>query len=167
MDEIWMRNQYSMGIRGKTGVSSMALGKRCRIRLLKRKGDLGISVKKRAGTLLYDTVSQSAGTGYGREGCFPSGRGSVEPEASADESVPSKYEWRTTLCRMNVITCGQQCGRTHNRFWDSYVFAPVAGETVMLLKTKCAMMRHLKAGPETAPPGHLRNPMVDPIPLQP
>ena len=110
-----MRNQYSMGIRGKTGVSPMALGKRCRIRLLKRKRDLDISVKKRAGTILYDAVSQSAGTGYGREGYSPSRQVGFDPERKAVETLPIKYEWRATPCSKRIIHCGTTYEHTRNR----------------------------------------------------
>ena len=110
-----MRNQYSMGIRGKTGVSPMALRKRCRIRLPIRKGDLDISVKKRAGTILYDAVSQSAGTGYGREEYSPSRQVGFDPERKAVETLPIKYEWRATPCSKRIIHCGTTYEHTRNR----------------------------------------------------
>jgi hypothetical protein len=69
-------------------------------------------------------ASQSAGTGYGREEYSPSRRVSFDPEARAVESILIKYEWRATLCRMNVIHCGTTYGRPHNRLWDDYGFAP-------------------------------------------
>jgi hypothetical protein len=69
-------------------------------------------------------ASQSAGTGYGREEYSPSRRVSFEPERKAVETVLVKYEWRETLCRMNVIPCGQACGPAHNRLWDNTGYAP-------------------------------------------
>jgi len=69
-------------------------------------------------------ASQSAGTGYGREEYSPSRIVSFEPERKAVETVLIKYEWRETLCRMNVISCGTTYGSTRNRLWDSYGFAP-------------------------------------------
>ena len=69
-------------------------------------------------------ASQSAGTGYGREEYSPSRRVSFEPERKAVETVLIKYEWRETLCRMNVIPCGQAYGPAHNRLWDNYGYAP-------------------------------------------
>lgn len=69
-------------------------------------------------------ASQSAGTGYGKEEYSPSRRVSFEPERKAVETVLIKYEWRETLCRMNVIPCGQACGPAHNRLWDNYGYAP-------------------------------------------
>jgi hypothetical protein len=69
-------------------------------------------------------ASQSAGTGYGREEYSPSRQVSFEPEARAVETILVKYEWRATLCRMNVISCGTTYGQTHNRLWDNYGFAP-------------------------------------------
>jgi len=70
-------------------------------------------------------ASESAGTGYGREEYSPSRTVSFEPERRAVETVLIKYEWRETLCRMNVISCGQQPhGYTPNRLWDTYGYAP-------------------------------------------
>ena len=40
------------------------------------------------------------------------------------ESILIKYEWRSNLCRMNVISCGTTYGNTGNRLWDNYGFAP-------------------------------------------
>ena len=67
---------------------------------------------------------QSAGTGYGREEYSPSRQVSFEPERMAVETVLIKYEWRATLCRMNVISCGTTYGLARNRLWDNYGFAP-------------------------------------------
>ena len=69
-------------------------------------------------------ASQIAGTGYGREEYSPSRQVSFEPEARAVETILIKYEWCETLCRMNVISCGTIYGRTHNRLWDDYGYAP-------------------------------------------
>ncbi len=69
-------------------------------------------------------ASQSAGTGYGREEYSPSRIVSFEPERKAVETVLIKYEWRETLCRMNVISCGTTYGSTRNRLWDNYGYAP-------------------------------------------
>ena len=68
--------------------------------------------------------SQSAGTGWGREEYSPSRQVSFEPERRAFETVLIKYEWRETLCRMGVISCGRTVGRNHNRLWDDYGYAP-------------------------------------------
>jgi hypothetical protein len=69
-------------------------------------------------------ASQSAGTGWGREEYSPSRQVSFEHERRAVETVLIKYEWRETLCRMGVISCGQTVGRNHNRLWDDYGYAP-------------------------------------------
>lgn len=69
-------------------------------------------------------ASQSTGTGWGREEYSPSRQVSFEPERRAVETVLIKYEWRETLCRMKVISCGQACGPVHNRLWDHYGYAP-------------------------------------------
>jgi len=69
-------------------------------------------------------ASQSAGTGYGREEYSPSRQVSFEPERRAVETVLIKYEWRETLCRMNVISCSRPYGQPPNRLWDHYGYAP-------------------------------------------
>lgn len=69
-------------------------------------------------------ASQSAGTGYGREEYSPSRQVSFEPERRAVETVLIKYEWRETLCRMNVVSCGRPYGQPPNRLWDRYGYAP-------------------------------------------
>jgi hypothetical protein len=69
-------------------------------------------------------ASQSAGTGYGREEYSPSRQVSFEPEGRTVETILVKYEWRATLCRMNVIHCGTTYGKTRNRLWDDHGFAP-------------------------------------------
>jgi len=69
-------------------------------------------------------ASQSAGTGYGREEYSPSRQVSFEPEARAAESILIKYEWRATLCRMNIIHCGTTYSHSRNRLWDDYGYAP-------------------------------------------
>jgi len=66
----------------------------------------------------------SPGTGWGREEYSPSRVVRFEPERRAVETVLIKYEWRETLCRMGVISCGQTYGRTPNRLWDDTGYAP-------------------------------------------
>jgi hypothetical protein len=67
---------------------------------------------------------QNAGTGYRREEYSPSRRVEFNPESMATESILIKYEWRATLCRMNVIPCGTTYGQTRNRLWDDYGYCP-------------------------------------------
>jgi len=68
--------------------------------------------------------SRSAGTGYGREEYSPSRQVRFDPEARAVETILVKYEWRETLCRKHVISCGGGYGQPGNRLWDGYGFAP-------------------------------------------
>jgi hypothetical protein len=68
--------------------------------------------------------SQAAGTGYGREEYSPSYLVRFDPEKKAADSILIKYEWRETLCRMNIIRCGTRYGQSHNRLWDNYGYAP-------------------------------------------
>lgn len=61
------------------------------------------------------------GTGFGDQRYEPVTRVEFESESRASARVFLKYEWRETLCRKNVIDCGEQ-----NRFWnDDLAFAPV------------------------------------------
>jgi len=68
--------------------------------------------------------SESAGTGYGHEEYSPSYRVEFEPERKAVESILIKYEWRKTLCKMNIINCGRTYVHSHNRIWENDGYAP-------------------------------------------
>jgi hypothetical protein len=64
--------------------------------------------------------AESAGTGYGERRADHAVRVEfVAREQAARHFI--KYEWRDTLCRKQVITCGEE-----NRFWDEATlgFAP-------------------------------------------
>ena len=70
-----------------------------------------------------DRAMESAGTGYGREEYSPSRTVAFEPEARTVETILIKYEWRTTLCRMGIVSCAPP-HPTPNRLWDEGGFAP-------------------------------------------
>jgi hypothetical protein len=76
------------------------------------------SAQAKAGAL------ESAGTGYGREEYSPSYRVPFDPENKAVESILIKYEWRKTLCRMNIIHCGRTIEHSYNRIWGNDGYAP-------------------------------------------
>lgn len=67
---------------------------------------------------------ESAGTGYGHEEYSPSYRVEFEPEREAVESILIKYEWRKTLCKMNIIHCGRTYQQSYNRIWEDDGYAP-------------------------------------------
>jgi hypothetical protein len=67
---------------------------------------------------------ESAGTGYGHEEYSPSYRVEFEPEKKAVESILVKYEWRKTLCKMNIINCCDAYAHSHNRIWENDGYAP-------------------------------------------
>jgi len=67
---------------------------------------------------------ESAGTGYGRDEYSPSRIVNFEPEKRAVENIYIKYEWRSTLCKLGVISCIQTPRRPHNRLWDNVEYAP-------------------------------------------
>ena len=69
---------------------------------------------------------ESAGTGYGRDEYSPSRIVAFEPEKQAAETIFVKYEWRSTLCKLGVIECGQTPRRPPNRFWDQGGLRPSA-----------------------------------------
>ncbi|MEN6622327.1 MAG: hypothetical protein ABFD50_12335 [Smithella sp.] len=69
-------------------------------------------------------ILESAGTGYGREEYSPSYRVQFDPENKAVESILIKYEWRKTLCKMNIINCGRAYEHSANRIWDNTGYAP-------------------------------------------
>lgn len=66
----------------------------------------------------------SAGTGYGHEEYSPVQVVAFEPEGRAVETIHLKYEWRSTLCRLGVITCDVPPRRYSNRLWDNGGYAP-------------------------------------------
>jgi hypothetical protein len=68
--------------------------------------------------------TENAGTGFGREEYSPSRRVHFDPETIAVESILIKYEWRDTLCRKKIISCGRTYGHSYNRLWDSDKYAP-------------------------------------------
>jgi hypothetical protein len=70
-----------------------------------------------------DSAMESAGTGYGREEYSPSRTVAFEPEARAVETILVKYEWRSTLCRMGIVSCAP-ARPPKNRLWDEGGYAP-------------------------------------------
>ena len=66
---------------------------------------------------------ESAGTGFGSQEYSPVRVVAFEPEGTAAEKVYIKYEWRSTLCRQGLISCGTP-RPPRNRMWDDDGFAP-------------------------------------------
>ncbi len=66
---------------------------------------------------------ESAGTGFGKEEYSPVTVVAFEPEGRAAEKIYIKYEWRSTLCRKGIISCGRP-DHPRNRMWDDDGFAP-------------------------------------------
>jgi hypothetical protein len=126
-------DSYAAAFGDQSAVGVIALAVYPEIQRYKRPADLSTTapgkaresdVMKKDAPAARGEASQSAGTGYGREEYSPSRQVSFDPEAMAVESILIKYEWRATLCRMNVIPCGTTYGHTPNRLWDYYGFAP-------------------------------------------
>jgi hypothetical protein len=67
---------------------------------------------------------EGAGTGYGREEYSPVETVAFEAEKRAVETIHFKYEWRSTLCRLGVVSCDRPPRRSPNRLWDNGGFAP-------------------------------------------
>jgi len=67
---------------------------------------------------------ESAGTGYGREEYSPTYDVVFEPERRAAEKIYVKYEWRSTLCKLGVVSCNRPYHRPPNRMWDNSGYAP-------------------------------------------
>jgi len=65
--------------------------------------------------------SKSAGTGYGDRRADHAVQVEFVARADAESRHFIKYEWRETLCRKQLVECGEK-----NRFWDESVlgFAP-------------------------------------------
>ena len=68
---------------------------------------------------------EAAGTGFGEGQYSPVVRVAFEPERAPVQKTLVKYEWRETLCRKGIISCGQE-GR--NRIWDEGEYAPYPPE---------------------------------------
>jgi hypothetical protein len=64
---------------------------------------------------------ESAGTGYGDRRIDRAVQVEFVPQSNPDSRHFIKYEWRETLCRKQVLDCGDK-----NRFWDESTlgFAP-------------------------------------------
>jgi len=67
---------------------------------------------------------EGAGTGYGRAEYSPVETVAFEAEKRAIETIHFKYEWRSTLCRLGVVSCDRPPCRPPNRLWDNDGFAP-------------------------------------------
>lgn len=67
---------------------------------------------------------EGAGTGYGREEFSPVETVAFEAERRAVETIHFKYEWRSTLCKLGVVSCDRPPRRPPNRLWDNGGFAP-------------------------------------------
>ena len=67
---------------------------------------------------------EGAGTGYGREEYSPVETVAFEAEKRAVETIHFKYEWRSTLCRLGVVSCDRPPCQPPNRLWDNGGFAP-------------------------------------------
>jgi hypothetical protein len=68
--------------------------------------------------------SQQAGTGFGETTYSPVRVVTFDPESAAAEKIVLKYEWRSELCRKEIIGCEPK-----NRLWpvwpDGQEFAPI------------------------------------------
>jgi hypothetical protein len=67
---------------------------------------------------------ESAGTGYGHEEYSLVQIVAFEPENRAVETIHFKYEWRTNLCKLGIISCNAPPRRHANRLWDNGGYAP-------------------------------------------
>ncbi len=66
-------------------------------------------------------LDQRAGTGFGDAKYSPVITVSFEPETIPVQKILVKYEWRETLCRKGLLSCGRETG---NRLWDDDGYAP-------------------------------------------
>lgn len=66
-------------------------------------------------------ADEQAGTGFGDRQYSPTIRIAFEPEPAPLQKSLFKYEWRETLCRKGLLSCGRETG---NRLWDQDEYAP-------------------------------------------
>ena len=83
-----------------------------------------VAQDKAAAPSVQSRLSESAGTGFGREEYSPSYRVSFDSENRAAETILIKYEWRKTLCDLKIINCYRSKEYSHNRIWDNDGYAP-------------------------------------------
>jgi hypothetical protein len=67
------------------------------------------------------SADEAAGTGFGDSQYSPAIRVAFEPERTPMQKTLLKYEWRETLCRKGILSCGEKTG---NRLWDNDGYAP-------------------------------------------
>ncbi len=82
------------------------------------------TAKKAKRALRAKEAMDGAGTGYGREEYSPVETVAFDAERKAVETIHFKYEWRSTLCRLGVVSCERPHHRPSNRLWDNGGFAP-------------------------------------------
>jgi hypothetical protein len=68
-----------------------------------------------------DAKDQAAGTGFGEGQYSRTVRVAFDAERTPVQKTLVKYEWRETLCRKGIISCGQE---RRNRLWDEGEYAP-------------------------------------------
>lgn len=84
--------------------------------------------KSAAAAAKAEMADRAAGTGYGRTEYSPSHTVAFDPESISTETIYIKYEWRTTLCRLGIISCNRPCPRQpYNRMWDGGYAPPPPG----------------------------------------
>ena len=66
-------------------------------------------------------AGESAGTGFGDSRYSPVVRVTFDFESVPVQKTLFKYEWRETLCKKGILSCGQE---RKNRLWDSDGYAP-------------------------------------------
>lgn len=71
-----------------------------------------------------EAMDRSAGTGYGRSEYSPSQVVAFEPERRSVENLYIKYEWRSTLCKMRIVSCAHPYPGNNNRLWDHGGYVP-------------------------------------------
>lgn len=85
----------------------------------------GLERKKSAAPAAKAEMSdRAAGTGYGRSEYSPSHTVEFDPEPRSVENIYIKYEWRSTLCRLGIVSCSRPQPYPHNRLWDNGGYAP-------------------------------------------
>jgi RNA polymerase sigma factor (sigma-70 family) len=83
---------------------------------------------------------ESAGTGYGRDEYSYARIVAFDPEKIPIESQYIKYEWRSTLCQLGVISCAQPFCRRPNRLWDHEGVRPSTSGKCWKVRGKQASM---------------------------
>jgi hypothetical protein len=118
-------DSYAAAFNDESAMGVIAVAAYAEVRRYEKSEEFSVRKQRSADRAAPSVQSQaeSAGTGFGREEYSPVRTVEFEPERRPVEKIYIKYEWRTTLCRKGIISCGRP-EPERNRMWRDDGFAP-------------------------------------------